>query len=368
METALKAVLPPESQFSSHAYEGASFPNRSLETGPKSHFAASADADDLDWDLDRETLVSAVTEQLRRRDDIPVRLLLDGAPALAARILRPDPEGEPRNLDAEQAAARAQLGGLLDRISAIAARALVIQTTQLLDLSLTALDSIYNGAFDERGYERRDLIIEPAQVWLAVIERIYALGALAVRKRNWDAVVEFAIRRPAEARGDYYRAWLRHGHIMAARASLLQDPGGQRIGASLLKLALDHISAIPELRPDYDGEDERLLSSLTQFDILANLAVIARNDELSGALIYPHFRRFYGNRSDPAVVALLEDDTARAAIFPEDDQLLAEPLRALGQIGSGEFFFVNGWDEYEDDRIRRFLEAHPPSVEAPPPG
>jgi hypothetical protein len=56
---------------------------------------------------------------------------------------------------------------------------------------------------------------------------------------------------------------------------------------------------------------------------------------------------------------LLEDETARSAIFPEDDQLLAESLRALGKIGSGEFFFVNGWDGYEDDRIRGFLEAHP---------
>jgi hypothetical protein len=313
----------------------------------------------LSWDLDREVLVSAVTEQLRHDDAVPVRLLLDGAPAFAARILRADPERGAEHLDADQAAAREQLGGLLDRICAIAARSLVVQTPKLFELSVDAMDAIYNGAFDERGYERRDLIIEPAQIWLAVIERIYALGAFAVRKKRWAGVVELAVRRPAGAGADRYRAWLRHGHVMASRARLLDDPESQRVGISLLKLALDHIAATPELRPDYDIEDERLLSSVTQFDMLANLAVVARNDDLSGALIYPHFRRFYGYRSDPAVVALLEDETARSAIFPEDDQLLAESLRALGKIGSGEFFFVNGWDWYEDDRIRRFLEAHP---------
>src|SRR6185312_11416106 len=110
-------------------------------------------------------------------------------------------------------------------------------------------------------------------------------------------------------------------------------------------------------RPD----DDRLLSSLAQFDILANLAVISTASSVQSAGVYPHFRRFYGFRSDPAVVALLENADARREIYPKSDAELAQALRDLGQIGSGEFFYVNGWDEYEDERIRSFLAEHPSS-------
>jgi hypothetical protein len=58
------------------------------------------------------------------------------------------------------------------------------------------------------------------------------------------------------------------------------------------------------------------------------------------------------------VVALLEDEEARAEIYRKTDADLAQALRDLGQIGSGEFFYVNGWDDYEDQRIRTFLEEH----------
>jgi hypothetical protein len=311
----------------------------------------------LSWDLNLEALVAAVTEQLRRGDEIPVRLLLDSAPAVASRVLTPNLGSSSQDLEAGQATARERLADLLDRIAAIAARALVLEAQQLLDLSVTALESIYNGVFDERGFERRDLAFEPEWVWLMVIERVYALGALAVRKKRWGTVAELALRWPTAASGE--RAWLRHGYVMAARRELLKDPESPRSGSSLLKLALDHIVAIPQLRPDYDAGDERLLNSLTQFDVLANLAVMSRNETTLGRPGYPHFRRFNAHRSDPAVVALIDDAEARTAIFPRDDEELAEALRALAEIDSGEFFYLGGWDEYEGRGIRRLLEEHP---------
>jgi hypothetical protein len=297
-----------------------------------------------------------VTDQLRRGDEIPVRLLLDGAPAIASRILTPDPESS-QDLEAEQAAARARLAELLDRIAAIAARALLLENQQLFDLSAVALESIYNGVFDERGFERSNLTFEPERVWLMVIERVYALGALAVRKKQWGVIADLACRWPTTASGE--RAWLRHGYVMAARRDLLKDPDSPRSGTSLLKLALDHVEAIPQLRPDYDIADERLLNSLTQFDVLANLAVMSRSRTALGRPGYPHFRRFNAHRSDPAIVALIDDTNARAAIFPRDDQELAQALRALAEIESGEFFYLGGWDEYEGRGIRQLLEENP---------
>jgi hypothetical protein len=330
-----------------------------IERSQRAEAVSAGAADRLNWDLDRQTLVSAVTEQLRRDDEVPLRLLIESAPAQASRILMPDSDEEPGDLESNQDAARAELGALLDKVVALAARGLVLENDALLELTMEALKSIYDGVADQHGRERSDLMLAPPEVWLALIERVYALGALAVRKRRWRAVAELARQRPEVLREYRYRSWLRHAHVMAARAELLRDPEAERAGASLLQLALDHIIATPELRPDYGPDDDRLLSSLAQFDILANLAVTATAGSVQSAGVYPHFRRFFGFRSDPAVVALLEDAKARAEIYPESDAKLAVALRELGQVGSGEFFYVNGWDEYQDDRIRSFLREHP---------
>jgi hypothetical protein len=332
-----------------------------IEQSQRAEAISAGAADRLNWDLDRQTLVSVVTEQLRRNDEVPLRLLIESAPAQASRILTPDPDEEHGDLDSNQDAARANLGALLDKIVALAARGLVLQNGTLLELTIEALRSIYDGVAGQYGRERGDLMLEPAEVWLALIERVYALGALAVRKRRWRTVAELALQRPDVLSQGRYRSWLRHAHVMAARAELLRDPEAERVGASLLQLALVHILAIPELRSDYEPDDDRLLSSLVQFDILSNLAVTSVAGSVRKAGVYPHFRRFYGFRSDPAVVALLEDEDVRGEIYPEDDAKLAQALRDLGEIGSGEFFYVNGWDGYEDERIRSFLAEHPPS-------
>ena len=332
-----------------------------IEQSQRAEAISAGAADRLNWALDRQTLVSAVTEQLRRGDEVPLRLLIESAPAQASRVLTLDPDEEPEDLDSNQDAARADLGALLDKIAALSARGLVLQNDTLLELTIEALSLIYDGVADEYGRERSDRMLAPAEVWLALIERVYALGALAVRKRRWRAVTELTLQRPEVLREYRYRSWLRHAHVMAARAELLRDPEAERVGASLLQLALAHVIATPELRPDYEPDDERLLSSLAQFDVLANLAVTSVAGSVQNAKVYPHFRRFYGFRSDPAVVALLEDEDARSEIYPESDAKLAQALRDLGQIGSGEFFYVNGWDEYEDERIRGFLAENPPA-------
>jgi len=332
-----------------------------IEQSQQAEAVSTGAADRLNWDLDRQTLVSAVTEQLRRDDEVPLRLLIESAPAQASRLLTLDSDEDPEDLDSHQDVARAELGALLDKIAALAARGLVLQSNTLLEMAMETLRSIYDGVADQYGRERPNLMLPPAEVWLALIERVYALGGLAVRKRRWRAVAELALQRPDVLRGYRYRSWLRHAHVMAARAELLRNPEAERVGASLLQLALAHIVATPELRPDFGPDDDRLLSSLAQFDILANLAVARVAGSVQRAGVYPHFRRFYGFRSDPAVVALLEDDSARGEIYPESDTKLAQALRDLGEIGSGEFFYVNGWDEYEDDRIRSFLSKHPPS-------
>ena len=317
-------------------------------------------ADALNWSLDRQTLVSAVTDQLRRSDDIPFRLLIDTAPAHAEQILSAAENLDSEAIIAAREAADSELGGLLDRLIGLAARGVTLRRDEIIDPTLDALEAIYNLGFADRGVQRTDTLIPAPKLWLMIIERLYALGALATRKRHWAVIRRLAQARPDGYDREYYRSLLRHGHIMAARAELLQSPDAPRSGASVLQLALQHIARIPELRPDASPQDERLLSSLCQFDLLVIVATVDATGRYSSAVLYPHFKRFYSHRSDPAAVALLEDTDARRLLFPQDDVALSNLLWSLGRIATGEAFFISGWDGYEDPRILRLFEEHPP--------
>ena len=132
---------------------------------------------------------------------------------------------------------------------------------------------------------------------------------------------------------------------------------GQRGEAvSLLNLALQHINQLPALRPDLPAEDDAQLSSLCQFDMLACLAAAA--DEDAGYL-YPNFAPFFAERSDPAVLAILDDDDLRQQVFPAPDDELAEALREIGRIARAQAGPFAGWHGYEDPRIQRVLIEHP---------
>ena len=326
---------------------------------------SNAPAEALNWSVDRTTLVSAITDQVRRGDDIPLRLLLDSAPRHVAEILaRADREAlSQEEWVVAQEEVADEVGRLLDALVSIAGRGVTIGRRELVDPALDALVAIYNLGSDERGFPRSDLLMMAEHLWLGIIERVYALGGLATRHQDWETVRKLAVVTPRVSGANYYRAWLRHGHIMAARANLLQDAENKQTGVSILRLALNHAVRLPDLRPDLGpGQEDALLTSLAQFDILANLAVIDEVGKVEGGTIHPHFRRFYAVRTDPAVVRVIEDPEARRVLFDRSDQELADALRALTEIGSHEFFLISGWDGFEDQRIIGFLEAHPPSA------
>ena len=156
-------------------------------------------------------------------------------------------------------------------------------------------------------------------------------------------------------RDSYYPAWLRHALTEAARANLLGTEPNQRGGSvSLLNLALQHVRGSPSLRLDLPPEDEGLLTSLCQFDMLGCLAELAAHGDF-----YPSFAQFYAERSDPAVLVVLDDETARSKIFPGSDSDLAAALRSIGDVAHHQSFAFSGWQGYEHPRIQAFLDQHP---------
>ena len=317
-----------------------------LRVGAEARELAGAPAQALTWNLDSASFEAAVIEQLRVQDDVPLRLLLERLPAEAA-LLAQDKD---RLVD---------LPTLFDRLICIGALGLRLERPSVADAAIEAAGHVYDVGFS---IEREPLsweIAAPA-FWLNLLERIMALGALAVRKKNWDVVRQLATRRGETDDWRHFRTWLRHGLTMAARSRLFNETeDGRDVERSLLSLAGRAAGQVSCLRPDLPADDERLLNSLCQFDALAALAMIAETQSLSDSAFYPNFARFYTHRTEPAIARLLVDDAMRQAIFPLPDDMLASALRGLNSMAQREAFRFAGWDGFTDDRILRFIEKHP---------
>ena len=318
--------------------------------------AADGPAAALTWRVDGKTFEQLVLEQLRHTDEIPLRLLTSRMWQDAAALMG---DGE-----------RDELGVLLDRRACRAAIGLEMDTPAVFDRGAWTLAKVYEQAFDANGtplMQPPTPRIPAPELWLAVIERVIAVGALAVRRRDWTAVRDLTLQAP---RGEdhpngriegHYGNWVRHAFTWAARTNLLvEDRDGHKVAVSLLGRALDHAIRLECLRPDLLADDDRLLSSICQFDLLACVAGIGQAGVLSSSF-YPNFSRYFARRSEPAVRALLDDPAARAALFPQSDQDLAEVLRELDELARKEAWAFSGWDGFEDPHIVQFLQKHPSS-------
>lgn len=299
----------------------------------------------LTFKLDTDTLVNIVLEQLRRKDEIPLTLLLRRAPQEASTQIT---AGDSDALD-----------GLLDRTISVAGALLTIGHTDLVSQTIRALTAVYNLGFDERGFDRAMLPISPSDLGLRVVTRVQALGALATRESQWPSIRELVLQRPSVHQADYWQNWILHGLVMAARAGLLNDARQGPAGMSPLSIAQEHILRLPYLRQDIGAEHNAAITSLCRFDLLYCLVASSTHADRARGAWMPNFARWNAERSDPAVVAVMEDPNARAAIFPGSDKELADALRAIAEEAGRFSFSFGGWQGYEDQRIVQFLDDHP---------
>jgi len=276
-------------------------------------------------DLDHETLSATALELVRRGDLIPLRKLLFDAPLRAGALLEHD--------DFE-----AELGSLVDKLTCLAAAFLAYEVAEWLERTIQALAAIYNLGLDERGASLDFALSIPGnekrpRLWLLVIERVFALGALATRLRRWEALRLLTLTRP-DALDVYYASWLRHALTMAMRAGHLEeDQEGQGVKLNLLSLARRHIERLPCLRVDgLQPDDELALTSLAQFDLLAGLVAIGAARSAKPGVFYPNFAQFRNERVEPIVVRLLSDGRMRHALFPLPDAELASALGASSAV------------------------------------
>ena len=301
----------------------------------------------LTWQLDADTFDATVVELLRAADDIPLRQFLDWAVRDA------------RTLLLSEGAAESDVPVILDRLTCLVAIGLRLERLTWVDRGIRSLLDIYRIGFDGEGLSQATLRISVPLLWRWIIERVEALGALAIRRQRWDEVALLARQRVDVREFRRYGSWLRHGLTMASRNNHLGD-AAEPESRSLIQLAHNLIRENPCLRPDLtDLDEDPALNSLCQFDALA--AVVSLGSAMGGwSEPYPSFARFYSHRTVPILRRLLVDPELRKAVFPGSDDELAAALRTVDDRASKEAWAYSGWMGFSDDDIERFVAENTP--------
>lgn len=321
-----------------------------LERSYQSQQRARGPLGGVNPDLDQTELSAAVLELARDGDDIAFRTFLDEAASRAGRLID---EGE----------VGPELTDLLDKLACVAATLLRYDRVEWFQQVIKTLGAVFDMGFvgrdsDYFGYAGS---LDPKEtgprVWLMTIERLYGVGALAVRLGAWEAVRYIATYKPQKV-NDYYGNWLRFGLTMASRAQHLTDhDGGQSREISLLSLALSRVGELECLRQD-GVTDEDLLSSLAQFDVLANIAAVAAVGAAENRGFYPSWARFRQSRVDPIVERLVTEPDMRRQVTAADDSEVARALSVVADLAARVGIHFDGFRSWErSDAITRFLES-----------
>ena len=325
-------------------YEFASYIEQA-QRGSQTQNLSRAPVSTLTWQLDEENFIAIIVEQLRLGDTIPFTLLINRIPTEAKALLTSD---------------RAEdFLTLLDRLTCLAALFLNLDKPKEFGRALDALNRIYDIGLSQSGEGRSDLALKASKLWLEIIRRVYALGALAVRRDNWNAVRSLIIQRPRGlVRGESHNNWLRHTLTMASRAGdFHQQQDGKQVEVPLLSLCQQ--TALHNACLSEDVDEDSLLDSVVQFDVFFNLVALSSQTRTFGEDYYPNFSRFYSHRSDPAFRRIVEDKAVREALLISDGDQLAALLRKLFKSARQESFRYSGWDGVFDRVVITFLDEHP---------
>jgi hypothetical protein len=303
---------------------------------------AAAPVGALNWELDGETFIETAIELIRRREFVPIKMLLTGVGNDLGALLA-DEDGEER------------VKTVLDRLACLAALALRLDEQELFRSVIEGFLSVYNLPVDRHGTPRLEQAMSRFSLWFEILQRVVALGAVAERLEQWEAIRNLVLQRGKGAEFDHYPNWYRHALTRAAQANLIPERTQTRPGGSLLTFAQQQIDRLTCLRFDVPTDDDDLLSSLCRFDYLACVVAIDDAGRASGSAFYPSFARFYESRTRPAAEDLIDNLEMRTALFRGSDAQLAGALRAIEEVASHEAR-LRAWSAYfGSNKIKEFV-------------
>jgi hypothetical protein len=306
----------------------------------------------LTWKLDEEVFDSTLVELLRGGDTVSPRVVVDEITCDLIALLR--------DYRREQAG---EVETMLDRLTSLGSAFLRFDLPKLFDTFVRAAFNIYFSGFSEKGNRLTTSDgINSSELWLLVTTRMLAIGGYAVRLENWGAVRKLALQTfpefPYSPSGET-QYWLRHAQLQGENSNLLNFTGDDvKRGGEFITLALRLTEARHSLRWDLPQTDERLLNSLTQFDLLALLIAFADARGVNHVYAYPAMAPWGLNRAEPVLVKLFSDSRIQETIFagPADEQLIANILREIWSYGSSLGSGGRGW---RSSQVREFLNRHP---------
>lgn len=247
-------------------------------------------------------------------------------------------------------------GRALDLIAATACQAALFDRHEEFAAAMDALWNAYRAVpVPADGIRLQGRDADHAAHELEVILRVFAVGATVVRTRRWS-MLRSVVDRPVPVATHYtYGTWLRHALVQASRAGLLLDDAGRERGGQVLSLARRLVAGSRLLRPDRGpaarvtvwedlADDDWILNSLCQFDVL--WCVLARalhrgNDSLG---FYPSCAAFHQYRAQPALDEIVSDADARRDAFGSvPDAQIADAIANVLEVAVGESHNSGGW-------------------------
>ncbi|MDY0829636.1 putative DNA binding domain-containing protein [Microbacterium sp. BG28] len=259
-------------------------------------------------DMDDASFVEALRQHVDSDSDAGIRRLFRDARTAAT--YKPDID-------------RTKRGLALDKLALAAIEARRSQRPETLEAALDTLHRVYLSAGSVNEYatnlsSRHEVSV--AEHWLAVLVRVWLIGAAAEREQEWAALASIANRPVGLGSDERYPSWLRHGIVYASRANLFAKENHG--GALILSMAREHATSAPSFVDDVAATDEvgstndEVLNSLTRFDIMWCLvmAVGAKGD--LAYHLYPSAAALNEARSTPALHLVAAREDVRDALVP----------------------------------------------------
>lgn len=205
----------------------------------------------------------------------------------------------------------AALTHALDRLTDVAA---VIFTfapkSASAQRAVSALHDVFDGGQANLG---RVNALSPEQLWLRLLAHARALGALAIRLRHWQPLRDLILHDVSGQPSTPWRYWVRYGDVSISRARLYSAGSNVLDGSRMpIRLAAEQALQFSTLRPDGVTDEDSLLTSICEFDLVTNLvSVWESRDARPGEAAFPYFAAWGGERSDSWPSA--SSSTGRAA-------------------------------------------------------
>jgi hypothetical protein len=263
----------------------------------------------------------------------------------------------------------------IDKLSIAAYEALRRENQRVFVGAIDALKTIYDSvpslseySIDYSHPAERDR----ARYWLEIIERVFLIGAAAVRDRQWWAVRDLSLRHQDIGPSfPGYSSWLRHATVMASRAELLVAEDQNPCGGLVLSMARELGVKLSPLRADLPEPDSRdigeaplnsdpLLNSLCQFDFAWCVVVEASSDGRDTSPYFPSCAALFQERTQPIIRMIAKSSSLRTALLPNvPERAVAAAMRNVIDMAVTQARYFGGfWIGVEaDPDVQRFVQG-----------